>query len=379
MGLADNFGDLSNGKVHGDSLWRAAQAYRRAQKPEEERKALQRLLQEAPQDPHRADAEAMLRQLPTEAQPGPGQDGKPAGRGGRAASHPARRGEAGPHQPAGDRTHSGQPPGHAARRVIRGTLLSGRQHDGERMDDQLRELVALGREHFQRGDYSLAAGHLEQAVARGLAFADVHHMLGVIYHHLGEFEAAQRAPAKGAGDQSRLCRGGAEPGHRLQRPRAVRSRPAGVRSGAGAGARQGKHEPNGDEPMDAYTRGKIANLHAAVADGYLSIRRPGDASSEYRRALTLCPTFVDLRLRLAHALREANDVEGAVAEFRIAVQHAPAYLPARVALGTALYSGGKLEEAIQQWEEVLRMDPQHRMAGMYLKMARAQAQKKARS
>ena len=79
MGLADNYGDLSNGKVHGDSLWRAAQAYRRAQKPEEERKALQRLLQEAPQDPHRADAEAMLRQLPAETQPGPGQDGKPAG------------------------------------------------------------------------------------------------------------------------------------------------------------------------------------------------------------------------------------------------------------------------------------------------------------
>ncbi|HWT85038.1 MAG TPA: hypothetical protein VN177_04645 [Myxococcales bacterium] len=58
------------------------------------------------------------------------------------------------------------------------------------MDDQLRELVALGKEHFQRGDYSLAAGHLEQAVARGVGFADVHHMLGVIYHHLGEFEAA---------------------------------------------------------------------------------------------------------------------------------------------------------------------------------------------
>ena len=42
------------------------------------------------------------------------------------------------------------------------------------MDDQVRELVALGKEHFQRGDYSLAAGHLEQVVARGAAFADVH-------------------------------------------------------------------------------------------------------------------------------------------------------------------------------------------------------------
>src|SRR5256885_10408897 len=64
------------------------------------------------------------------------------------------------------------------------------------MDDHLRELVALGKEHFQRGDYSLAAGHLEQGVARGAAFADVHQMLGVVYHHLGEFEAAQRAVQK---------------------------------------------------------------------------------------------------------------------------------------------------------------------------------------
>jgi tetratricopeptide (TPR) repeat protein len=111
-------------------------------------------------------------------------------------------------------------------------------------------------------------------------------------------------------------------------------------------------------------------LHAAVADGYLSVRRPNDAAAEYRRALSLCPTFVDLRLKLASALRESGDVDGALAEYRLAVQHAPAYVPARVALGTALYAGGKLDEAVQQWEEVLRMDPSHRIAGMYLKLVR---------
>src|SRR5206468_6227241 len=107
----------------------------------------------------------------------------------------------------------------------------------------------------------------------------------------------------------------------------------------------GPREANGDEPLDGYTRGKIANLHAAVGDGYLSVRRPNDAAAEYRRALSLCPTFVDLRLKLASALREAGDRDGSLAEFRIAVQHAPAYVPARVALGTALYAGGKLDEA----------------------------------
>jgi len=62
------------------------------------------------------------------------------------------------------------------------------------------------------------------------------------------------------------------------------------------------------------------------------------------------------------------------AEFRIAVQHAPAYVPARLALAPPL-CGGKLEEAQAQWEEVLRMEPQHRTADMCLKLARAQARK----
>src|SRR5438128_11751343 len=243
------------------------------------------------------------------------------------------------------------------------------------MDDQLRELVALAREHFQRGDYSLAASHLEQAVARGVAFADVHHMLGVVYHHLGEFAAAQRALEKALAINPNY----AEAGLNLAivcNDLGQYDRAQHVYGAALSRARsRGRREPNGDEPMDSYTRGKIANLHAAVADGYMSIRRPTDAAAEYRRALSLCPTFVDLRLRLAHALREANDIEGAVAEFRIAVQHAPAYVPARVAPGTALHAGGKTDEAVAQWEQVLRMDPQHRMANMYLKLARTQARK----
>ena len=238
------------------------------------------------------------------------------------------------------------------------------------MDDHVRELVALGKEHFQRGDYSLAAGHLEQVVACGAAFADVHHMLGVIYHHLSEFEAAQAAFQKAleinpgyveaALNLAIVCNdmGQYERGRQVYGDAVARAR-----------SRQPR-DPNGDEPIDNFTKGKIANLHATVGDGYLSVRRPNDAAAEYRRALALCPTFIDLRLKLAAALRESGDGDGALAEFRLAVQHAPAYVPARVALGTALYASGKLDEAVAQWEEVLRMEPLHRTAGMYLKLAR---------
>jgi len=41
----------------------------------------------------------------------------------------------------------------------------------------------------------------------------------------------------------------------------------------------------------------------------------------------------------------------------------------------ALYASGKLDEALAQWQEVLRIDPQHRIASVYLKLARSQPQR----
>ena len=52
------------------------------------------------------------------------------------------------------------------------------------------------------------------------------------------------------------------------------------------------------------TRGKLANLHAALGDAY---RESGDlraAIGEYRKALDRCPHFHDVRQKLAVALRE---------------------------------------------------------------------------
>jgi tetratricopeptide (TPR) repeat protein len=241
------------------------------------------------------------------------------------------------------------------------------------MDDAVRELVALGKDHFQRGDWSLAAGHLEQVIARGAAFADVHHMLGVCYHQLGEFDPSQRAFERAL----QINPGYVEASLNLailcndlgQYEKAQK-----VYSNALDRARNGARYETGDEPVDAFTRGKIANLHAAVGDAYIGARRPADAAAEFRRALQLSPGFVDLRMKLAAALRESGDLEAAAAELRRAVRDAPAYVPARLALGLACSARGKLEEAIEQWEEVLRMDPGHRTAQLYLKLGRAQAQ-----
>ena len=65
LSLADNYGDLDNGRLRSDSLWRAAVAYQLANDPQAQREVLQRLLQETPaSDPHHQYAEAELKSLP---------------------------------------------------------------------------------------------------------------------------------------------------------------------------------------------------------------------------------------------------------------------------------------------------------------------------
>ena len=71
LSLADTYGDLDGGKMKGTSLWQAANAFQKANDPARERAALQRLLQESPSSPHRAQAVAMLKTLPEAAEPRP--------------------------------------------------------------------------------------------------------------------------------------------------------------------------------------------------------------------------------------------------------------------------------------------------------------------
>ena len=63
--LADTYGDLDDGKLRSDSLWRAAVAYQQANDTQAQRDVLQRLVQETPaSDPHHQYAEAELKSLP---------------------------------------------------------------------------------------------------------------------------------------------------------------------------------------------------------------------------------------------------------------------------------------------------------------------------
>lgn len=65
--LADQYGDLDGGKTRGEALWFAGQSYGRLGDQAREREVLRRLVQEAPGDPRRPEAEKRLAQLPAAA------------------------------------------------------------------------------------------------------------------------------------------------------------------------------------------------------------------------------------------------------------------------------------------------------------------------
>src|SRR5215468_765834 len=61
------------------------------------------------------------------------------------------------------------------------------------MDDRIRELIALGRDHYERGEYDKAERLLSEVTRTARGYADIYNMLGVIYHDQGRYAQAQEA------------------------------------------------------------------------------------------------------------------------------------------------------------------------------------------
>ena len=53
--------------------------------------------------------------------------------------------------------------------------------------DRVEQLIALGREHYNAGEYERAEPFLAEAASARPSFPDLYNMLGVIYHAQGRF------------------------------------------------------------------------------------------------------------------------------------------------------------------------------------------------
>ncbi|MGD8860369.1 MAG: tetratricopeptide repeat protein [Myxococcales bacterium] len=234
------------------------------------------------------------------------------------------------------------------------------------MDDQLKQAIALGREHYERREYDKAERHLSRVLERERGFADIHNMMGVIHHDKGQLEAARDAFRQALSINPNYT----EAALNL----AVTYNDLGDYEQARQVYQSVIHfDDSGYEEIDPFAKGKIANLHAELAQAYLEIGMANEAVQEYRNAIRLCPTFADLRVRLAEVYRQIGDLVAARFELSEAVRVRPDYGAARLSLGVLLLVSGQRDAAIEVWEELLQRDPHNKTAQMYLRMAKSQS------
>jgi tetratricopeptide (TPR) repeat protein len=119
-------------------------------------------------------------------------------------------------------------------------------------------------------------------------------------------------------------------------------------------------------PIEPFIAGKLANKHKEIGDIYKELNMFVESIEEYRKALNLSPGFPDIQVKLAVTMREIGMTDEALEILTKTTQQRPDYLDARIQLGITYFSRGFLDRASDQWKEVLRTDPAHTKALMYM-------------
>jgi tetratricopeptide (TPR) repeat protein len=233
------------------------------------------------------------------------------------------------------------------------------------MDDHLKQLILLGREHYSKREFDRAEYLLRQVTAETDRHADVYDMLGVIAHSRGDFAQAQRHFEKAVTLNPNYTE--------AQLNLMVTYNDLGKYDKAREVYAQIRHRgSDGAARHDPFARGKIANMHAETAQAYLDLGMAHEAIRELERAVGLCPTFLDLRTRLAVLYRDTGSIELAKGQLEAALDQNPNFVPARQTLAVILLSHGDHEGAIVELERALQTDPENRSAQMYLRLAKSQ-------
>ncbi len=229
------------------------------------------------------------------------------------------------------------------------------------MDVQTEQLIARGRQAFERRDYAAALADFREVLAQHPQFADLRHLSGVCLSFLGELEAAleefDRALAlNDAYIEAHLNR--ALTLNELGRYDEARE--------SFEHAWQAERRDGGAFP--APLSALLANAHARVGDLYLEGGAPEQAVAQYRLALGMRPHFVDIRNKLGRALFQLGELAEAEVELKATLADNPRFIAARVNLGLVYYRRGATEAAVREWEESLAASPDNPQARAFLAM-----------
>jgi tetratricopeptide (TPR) repeat protein len=232
------------------------------------------------------------------------------------------------------------------------------------MDDHIKQLLLLGREHFAKREYDKAEPLLRQVAKHTDRLADVFDMLGVIAHSQGGFVLARDWFERALVLNPNYTE--------AQLNLMVTLNDLGEYAEARKLYGQIKNRGQQREAADTFVKGRIANMHAEISTAYSDVGMQVEAIQELEKAVSLCPNFPDLRTRLGVQYRDAGDRARAREQFEKAKEDNPEYLQARLMLGVLHLSSGDHEAAEREFAAVLDRDPGNTSARMYRRVARSQ-------
>ena len=229
------------------------------------------------------------------------------------------------------------------------------------MASQTERLLARARDRFTVQDYYGAIYLLEEIVASGRAFADVHHLIGVSLSLLGRSEEALAQFARALELNPRYLEA-------LIHQGLVLSELGRGRESEESFHRAAESVSPPSAGLSAPVAARLANQHAELADAYAEAGALDHAVEEYRRALELGPTFVDLRYRMARLLLESGRSLEAREALEEVLRLRPNFLDALAALGLAHFLSGDALGAREIWRSCLSRRPENARVEAYLAM-----------
>lgn len=233
------------------------------------------------------------------------------------------------------------------------------------MDDDIKQTLLLGREHYAKREFDKAEPLLREVAKKTDRYADVFDMLGVIAHSKGSFMLARDWFERALILNPYYTE--------AQLNLMVTLNDLGDTEGARKVYGMLRQRGGKSGTLDPFAKGKIANMHADVSQAYSDLGMHVEAIGELEKAVALCPHFPDLRTKLGMYYRDTGERERAREQFEIAARDNPDYLQARLMLGVLHLTSGDHAAAEAEFQTVLGKDPENTSARMYLRVLKAQA------
>lgn len=230
------------------------------------------------------------------------------------------------------------------------------------MDERIRQLLVLGREHYAKREYEKAEQVLRLVLEADDRFADVHDMLGVIAHAGGNFASAEHHFERALAINPNYTEAAlnlAVTYNDRGRYEKAKEVYAGIKA-----RKQGSSVLS----LEPFARGKLANMHADLGQAYAEAGLLHEAIMEYENAVQLCPHFADLRTKLGQLFRNCQEFDKAKEQYEAALVERPGFVPAHMQLGMTLLALGDSTGAGEHWRRVLELEPENVQARMYLRV-----------